>query len=321
MTLAQGDPFVVGDIFSFQQAERMKDNWRAAAAPSNAQAGSLWSDSVNDLLKHKQGAAWKEILQADTPLSDGAQIILGTNSDGSLQYEEATNDAIIFGLPVGGGKRGLIICDQSDIGGDFTTLVPAMDTCVAIIDIDTDSAFHVGFVADDIPHLDSNRALRFQYLAYADASFFEGSETGENRYAYIYGFKTGDAIRYGRMRVNASAVFEIDAEQVGGLLQGGDLVAYWTSTYIELQDDIALIFGTDADVCMGYLDTGDIWHLCDQATLGSNIRMSVNGTGLSFFGVAPVAQAAHIPDAAGDEAATINAILVVLEDLGLVASA
>jgi len=321
MTLAQGDPFVVGDIFSFQQAERMKDNWRAAAAPSNAQAGSLWSDSVNDLLKHKQTGAWKEILQADTPLSDAAKIILGTNSDGSLQYDEAKNDAIIFGLPVGGTKRGLIFCDQTEIGGDFTALVPVHDICLSIIDQDVDSVIHVGFFADDIPHLESNRSFKFQYSAHADVTFFENSTTGENRYLYIHGYKTGDAVRYGRIRVNADAVLEIDAEEIGGLLQGGALLAYWTSTYLELQDDIILVFGEDADVCMGYMDTGDIWHLCDQASLGSNIRMSIDSTGLSFFGVAPVAKAVHIPDAAGDEAATINAILVVLEDLGLVADA
>lgn len=35
----------------------------------------------------------------------------------------------------------------------------------------------------------------------------------------------------------------------------------------------------------------------------------------------PAARAAHIGDAAGDEAATINAILVVLENLGFVATA
>lgn len=65
MTLAQGDPFVVGDIFSFQQANRIKDSWRAAAAPSNPQAGSLWSDSVNEKLFHRQASAYMEIIQSD----------------------------------------------------------------------------------------------------------------------------------------------------------------------------------------------------------------------------------------------------------------
>lgn len=76
MTLAQGDPFVVGDIFSFQQAERMKDNWRAAAEPSNPQAGSLWSDSVNEKLFHRQAAAYKEILQVDTQIDGYVDLVL-----------------------------------------------------------------------------------------------------------------------------------------------------------------------------------------------------------------------------------------------------
>lgn len=76
MTLANGDPFVVGDIFSFQQAERMKDNWRAAAEPSNPQAGSLWSDSVNEKLFHRQAAAYKEIVQVETQIDGYVDLVL-----------------------------------------------------------------------------------------------------------------------------------------------------------------------------------------------------------------------------------------------------
>ena len=68
MTLADGDAFVVGDVFSFQQAERIKDNWRAAAAPSNPQPGSLWSKSTNDKLYHRGASAYIELYSGVTEM-------------------------------------------------------------------------------------------------------------------------------------------------------------------------------------------------------------------------------------------------------------
>jgi len=153
-------------------------------------------------------------------------------------------------------------------------------------------------------------------------SIFLWSElTAGNPYLYIYGYKTADAIKYGRHWVNPSGFYKIDAQLRGYLQQSGTDMAFWTDGKFNLLDDKIIAFGTGVDMCMGYMNTGDIWHLCDQATLGADIRMSINATGLSFFGVAPVAQAAHIADTGGDDAAVVNAILVVLENLGLVASA
>ena len=53
---------------------------------------------------------------------------------------------------------------------------------------------------------------------------------------------------------------------------------------------------------------------------GSTARIQSNATGLGFFAASPVGQASHIADAAGDDATAVNAILVVLENLGFVAS-
>jgi len=84
MTLANGDPFVVGDIFSFQQAERMKDNWRAVGAPSNPQAGSLWSKTTNDKLYHRKTSAWAEILQMGVEASGYIDLVrLSTSASGA----------------------------------------------------------------------------------------------------------------------------------------------------------------------------------------------------------------------------------------------
>ncbi|MCK4648100.1 hypothetical protein KAT51_01110, partial [bacterium] len=65
MGLADGDAFVSGSILSYQEANRIKDNWRAASAPSNPQAGSLWSDSDDEKLYHRQASAWMVVMQAD----------------------------------------------------------------------------------------------------------------------------------------------------------------------------------------------------------------------------------------------------------------
>jgi len=46
-----------------------------------------------------------------------------------------------------------------------------------------------------------------------------------------------------------------------------------------------------------------------------------DGTAIGFYGTTPTTQAAHIADAAGDDAATVNAILVALENIGILASA
>jgi hypothetical protein len=52
------------------------------------------------------------------------------------------------------------------------------------------------------------------------------------------------------------------------------------------------------------------------------MRIEASGAApmIGFLGAAAVTRAAHIADASGDDAATVNAILVVLENLGLVAT-
>lgn len=63
MGLADGDPFVSGSILSYQQAERIRDNWRAASAPSNPQPGSLWSESDTERIFHRKASSWGELIQ------------------------------------------------------------------------------------------------------------------------------------------------------------------------------------------------------------------------------------------------------------------
>ncbi|MBU1067207.1 hypothetical protein KKE60_05440 [Patescibacteria group bacterium] len=72
MALIDGDDFLSGDIFSFQEANRIKNNFRGAAAPTGASEGMLFSDEGDDKLWHRVGisASWDEVLQET--LSAGA---------------------------------------------------------------------------------------------------------------------------------------------------------------------------------------------------------------------------------------------------------
>jgi len=65
-----------------------------------------------------------------------------------------------------------------------------------------------------------------------------------------------------------------------------------------------------------------VFYLTDYGAEREIWRGRANGTAaaIGFLGAAPVARQAHIADAAGDDAATVNAILDVLEAFGLVAT-
>ena len=160
--------------------------------------------------------------------------------------------------------------------------------------------------------------LLLQYDVPKDIKCWSAIISG-NPYFYVYGYQTGVGVKYGRMKVDAGGYLLIDTEIGGRLYGAGTSLVLWDSTLMKFYDDKTIVIGAGSDVCMGYMNTGDIWHICDGGILGDNKRMSVNGTGLSFFGEAPVAQAGHIGDTGGDDAAVVNAILVVLEDLGLIA--
>jgi hypothetical protein len=82
----------------------------------------------------------------------------------------------------------------------------------------------------------------------------------------------------------------------------------------------ALSDGTARDIILAVLDTtGDAWRTVIQVQGGAGVTSATAKIGL--WGAAPVVQAAHIDNAAGGtEIATINAILVVLENFGAIAT-
>jgi hypothetical protein len=66
MALIDGDNFVNGSLFSYQEGNRLKNHWRGSSAPSNIQPGMLFSDSDNDKLFHAgagTGSPLDEVLQ------------------------------------------------------------------------------------------------------------------------------------------------------------------------------------------------------------------------------------------------------------------
>ena len=57
MAYFEGDDFINGAILSYQQGNRMKNNWRGAAYPTNIQPGMIFSSNVDDRLYHRGAAA------------------------------------------------------------------------------------------------------------------------------------------------------------------------------------------------------------------------------------------------------------------------
>jgi hypothetical protein len=63
MAFIDGDDPINGSLFSFQEWERMKNNWRGVAAPANIQPGMPFSSNVADRLYHMGTAALEEVVQ------------------------------------------------------------------------------------------------------------------------------------------------------------------------------------------------------------------------------------------------------------------
>lgn len=127
MAFIDGDDFISGSIFSYQQANRMKNHFRLASAPSNPSEGMLWSDSDDDKLKHfgADSLGWDELLQATrsfdtTPIFDN--LILDQDED--VLSDPPTDAELdgIFGTPatVGQGFVGFV---QDSTSGLRTYLI------------------------------------------------------------------------------------------------------------------------------------------------------------------------------------------------------
>lgn len=178
--LLLGDDFVVNDWFCVDLINDFKNHWRQSdpcANLTNIQPGMIVSDSDDEKLYHRQAAACQEILQSNTPFGDDNQIIGGDGSDSILiPYEETTNDAIIWGLPID-PKRGLIFCDVADIGANFTGLITATGFPeINLVDLDIDSRIRLGFTADDKPTILLQSGAYYSLIQESQAEGLAGAD-------------------------------------------------------------------------------------------------------------------------------------------------
>lgn len=276
MTVATGDDLILGTVVPFQWLNDIKNNWRAAAAPTTPAAGMLFSDSDDEKLYHRQASAWKEIVQVDTEIAGYMDLVrISTLAAGGFAFRiDAYQDdtTALTGL-----LRGAYI--QASNGDKVAT----------------------GTI----------RALELKARA------GRPGEVGNN-VAVLEGLSiSADAKTYNITNVMRGAEVILDgsagtiAKAVGIRIANNFQADIATLAYgLEIYRDS---FDYDADIALsnGGLIGGTSGHL--MITDDGTVR-------ISFHGVAPVAKAAHIANSAGDDAAVVNAILVVLENLGLIAT-
>lgn len=283
-----GADYILDDECSYLDANEDKNHYRMSDPCGNLadpQPGMLLSDGDDNRLYHVTdlSAYCSEILQSLVPLSDDIFHYYGEDFDSGIGYDETVNDALIWGIPISGSQRGLIICDVDDIGTDFIALMPFLDVCIGIIDQDADSVLRVGFAADDIPHLDSNRILRLQYFAPAGISAFELSAAGENRPFYIYGYITEKAGGAGPIAgtfqmedVNNEFIVSIPNDTGA---EGFSVVLNETSQRFRLRQnsDIMSWYLTATDAYMQWSD-GTLILITDETDAPTVVRLMPNGT-------------------------------------------
>lgn len=89
--LSQGEDYVDGYVFGFQDANQLKDHWRGAASPANIQPGMLFSDSDDDEL-YMMGPALQRIIKENA----AGRVGIGT-----------INPSQVLTIETGGGTGGL----------------------------------------------------------------------------------------------------------------------------------------------------------------------------------------------------------------------
>lgn len=205
--LSTGADAIGGERFGDCEYNDLKNHWRANYGGDPCASGGLTgivpgmivSDEYDDRLYHAildSACGCSEILQDCVPLSDDKAWGMGDDWNAQIGYDELTNDAVIFGIPVD-PQRGVIVCDIADVAVNFgAALITASAYPVFwFVDLDNDSYLGVGHQADDRPGIWSGALdtsiLAIQYEANADVTVFENSGVGENRSFYVYGDVSG----------------------------------------------------------------------------------------------------------------------------------
>jgi hypothetical protein len=131
MALIDGDDFVNGSILSYQEMNRIKNNWRAAAAPANFQPGMILSENVYDRTYIRGAAALVELWSKNSKISLFNQFLnagfgVWSNSDtakglGSMAYDAGSVAAPAIGATLTGATSGATakIISYTITGGSF----------------------------------------------------------------------------------------------------------------------------------------------------------------------------------------------------------
>lgn len=103
MALSDGDLFVSGSILSYQQANRIYQNFRGASVPTALQAGALWSKSSDDRLYH-QGTTLDEVFTEQTTLT--WENILGNSAFGPWSQSDTNKGRCTIAYDTGAKGAG-----------------------------------------------------------------------------------------------------------------------------------------------------------------------------------------------------------------------
>lgn len=126
----------------------------------------------------------------------------GSGNDASIEYDDGTNDAWIFGIPCAADKRGLVFCDKADIGADMTGVLPFRTLpTLSGIDADLDSYWELGWFGDDIGLLTvPANPLRENMITNSGFGVWSQSDTNKGLGTLVYdnlaggNFGVGDTI-------------------------------------------------------------------------------------------------------------------------------
>ena len=202
--------------------------------------------------------------EAGLAIVDDKRLRWGNSPDAGSEYDEAINDALIFGLPFS-SKRGMIVCTYDTMDATFTSLVPTTNQAdIHLVDADVDHTLKIGWAGDDLPEVGSpDTTLNLQYDGGGDgADFFKGSDSGENPILDIYGYDTGVGdVRYGRHYITTGGTYLINAQeniQMGG--QGVDILTM-SNKWIQMWDQRGVVYGTDSQ--------GDVRFMWDDSAHAS----------------------------------------------------
>ena len=161
MAFSDGDPFVSGSLYSFQQGNRMMQNYRGASVPSNLQDGALWSDSDDDRLWH-QGASLDEVFTEQTTLT--WENLLANSGFGVWSQSDASKGLATITYDAGSKGAGAApSVGDAVVGGTSGATAKVISYTIltgAFADNDATGVVTVGAVSHDFAFVD-NETITF----------------------------------------------------------------------------------------------------------------------------------------------------------------